>query len=197
MEEIKFALDTFYAVMAGALVMWMAAGFTMLEAGLVRGKNTVVICIKNLGLFSIAGLRLGYAISNSKRLQTWSRWRDPWPVNGFAEATGIILMNNQEFLRNWIKDVHSWVSTEGSWFVRELTLLPGIKPYPTSTNFLLLESKDSLLEMKNHLAKRNIIVRDCRSFQNLGENWLRISFQTRKNNILILSAIKEYLKSLI
>ena len=36
--------------------MWMAAGFTMLEAGLVRGKNTVVICIKNLGLFSIAGL---------------------------------------------------------------------------------------------------------------------------------------------
>ena len=36
--------------------MWMAAGFTMLEVGLVRGKNTVVICIKNLGLFSIAGL---------------------------------------------------------------------------------------------------------------------------------------------
>ena len=35
MEEIKFALDTFYAVMAGALVMWMAAGFTMLEAGTV------------------------------------------------------------------------------------------------------------------------------------------------------------------
>ena len=38
MEEIKFALDTFYAVMAGALVMWMAAGFTMLEAGLCRKK---------------------------------------------------------------------------------------------------------------------------------------------------------------
>ena len=36
--------------------MWMAAGFTMLEAGLVRSKNTVVICIKNVGLFSIAGV---------------------------------------------------------------------------------------------------------------------------------------------
>jgi len=54
MEEIKFALDTFYAVMAGALVMWMAAGFTMLEAGLVQKKDVSEIVTKNLGLYSIA-----------------------------------------------------------------------------------------------------------------------------------------------
>ena len=54
MEEISFALDTFYAVMAGALVMWMAAGFTMLEAGLVQKKDVSEIVTKNLGLYSIA-----------------------------------------------------------------------------------------------------------------------------------------------
>ncbi len=54
MEEIKFALDTFYAIMSGALVMWMAAGFTMLEAGLVQKKDVSEIITKNLGLFSIA-----------------------------------------------------------------------------------------------------------------------------------------------
>ena len=54
MEEIKFALDTFYAVMAGALVMWMAAGFTMLEAGMIKKKNAAEIVTKNLGLYSIA-----------------------------------------------------------------------------------------------------------------------------------------------
>ena len=54
MEELKFALDTFYAVMAGALVMWMAAGFTMLEAGLVQKKDVSEIVTKNLGLYSIA-----------------------------------------------------------------------------------------------------------------------------------------------
>ena len=48
MEEIKFALDTFYAVMAGALVMWMAAGFTMLEAGMIQSKNASAIVTKNL-----------------------------------------------------------------------------------------------------------------------------------------------------
>ncbi len=54
--EISFIFNTLLFCIGGFLVMWMAAGFTMLEAGLVRSKNTVVICIKNVGLFSIAGV---------------------------------------------------------------------------------------------------------------------------------------------
>ena len=54
MEELSFALDTFYAVMSGALVMFMAAGFTMLEAGLVQKKDVSEIVTKNIGLYSIA-----------------------------------------------------------------------------------------------------------------------------------------------
>jgi Amt family ammonium transporter len=54
--EISFVFNTLLFCIGGFLVMWMAAGFTMLEAGLVRSKNTVVICIKNVGLFSIAGV---------------------------------------------------------------------------------------------------------------------------------------------
>ena len=52
--QLSYALDTFYFLICGALVMWMAAGFTMLEAGLVRAKNTTVILTKNVALFSIA-----------------------------------------------------------------------------------------------------------------------------------------------
>lgn len=52
--ELAYALDTFYFLMSGALVMWMAAGFAMLEAGLVRSKNTSAILIKNISLFAIA-----------------------------------------------------------------------------------------------------------------------------------------------
>lgn len=52
--ELSYALDTFYFLVCGALVMWMAAGFTMLEAGLVRAKNTAEILTKNVGLYSIA-----------------------------------------------------------------------------------------------------------------------------------------------
>ncbi|MDX1795164.1 MAG: ammonium transporter [Hydrogenovibrio sp.] len=52
--QVSYALDTFYFLMTGALVMWMAAGFAMLEAGLVRAKNTTEILAKNVGLFAIA-----------------------------------------------------------------------------------------------------------------------------------------------
>ena len=52
--QLQYALDTFYFLVCGALVMWMAAGFSMLEAGLVRSKNTAEILTKNIGLFAIA-----------------------------------------------------------------------------------------------------------------------------------------------
>ena len=52
--ELQYALDTFYFLVSGALVMWMAAGFSMLEAGLVRSKNTAEILTKNVALFAIS-----------------------------------------------------------------------------------------------------------------------------------------------
>jgi ammonium transporter, Amt family len=52
--EVKYALDTFYFLVTGALVMWMAAGFAMLEAGLVRAKNTAEILTKNITLYAVA-----------------------------------------------------------------------------------------------------------------------------------------------
>jgi Amt family ammonium transporter len=52
--ELQYALDTFYFLVMGALVMWMAAGFSMLEAGLVRSKSTTEILTKNIALYAIA-----------------------------------------------------------------------------------------------------------------------------------------------
>ena len=51
---LQYAMDTFYFLVCGALVMWMAAGFAMLEAGLVRAKNTTEILTKNIALYAIA-----------------------------------------------------------------------------------------------------------------------------------------------
>ncbi len=63
--HLQYAIDTFYFVVCGALVMWMAAGFAMLESGLVRAKNTTEILTKNVALFAIACtmyMVCGYAI---------------------------------------------------------------------------------------------------------------------------------------
>jgi len=63
--HLQYAMDTFYFLVMGALVMWMAAGFSMLEAGLVRSKNTTEILTKNVVLYAIACtmyMVCGYAI---------------------------------------------------------------------------------------------------------------------------------------
>lgn len=63
--QLQYALDTFYFLVCGALVMWMAAGFSMLEAGLVRSKNTTEILTKNVALYAVASIMYmvcGYAI---------------------------------------------------------------------------------------------------------------------------------------
>ena len=52
--EMKYVLDTIWLLISGAFVMWMAAGFAMLEEGLVRSKNTTAILAKNITLYSVA-----------------------------------------------------------------------------------------------------------------------------------------------
>jgi Amt family ammonium transporter len=81
--ELAYALDTFYFLMSGALVMWMAAGFSMLEAGLVRAKNTAEILTKNISLYAIACimyLLIGYNLMYVGM-----------PEGGFLSAVGFLL----------------------------------------------------------------------------------------------------------
>ena len=74
LTELKYAFDTFYFLMCGALVMWMAAGFTMLESGLVRAKNTAEILTKNVALYAIACIMymlVGYQIMYGSAEAGW------------------------------------------------------------------------------------------------------------------------------
>jgi Amt family ammonium transporter len=82
--ETKYALDTFYVLVTGALVMWMAAGFAMLEGGLVRSKNTTEILTKNVALYAVACIMymlMGYSIMYpGEGVSSW------WP--GFGGTLG-------------------------------------------------------------------------------------------------------------
>jgi Amt family ammonium transporter len=85
--QLKYALDTFYFLICGALVMWMAAGFAMLEAGLVRAKNTTEILTKNIALYAIACtlyLVCGYEIMYSS------------PEGGVIPSLGFLIGSENE-----------------------------------------------------------------------------------------------------
>ena len=78
---------------------------------------------------------------------------------------------------------------------QQLAALPGITPMPSAANFLLIRAEQSLVPLREALEQRHfILLRDCRSFEGLGENWLRIGLQSRRNNRRIVRAMRRELQ---
>ena len=162
---------------------------------LVAGHSNLVVIRSLTKLYGIAGLRLGYAVAQPQRLQRWAKWRDPWPVNGIALAVGERLLSSPRRYQSWCARVQRWTATEGAWMQRQLAALPGITPMPSAVNYLLIRANRSLVPLREALEQRHrILLRDCRSFEGLGETWLRIGLQSRRNNRRIVWAMREELK---
>jgi len=159
-------------------------------------KHPNLVVIRSLTkLYGIAGLRLGYAVARPERLQRWAEWRDPWPVNGIALAVGERLLASPRRYHRWCKRVQRWTAKEGAWMEQQLAMLPGITPMPSAANYLLIRSKQSLVPLREALEQRHrILLRDCRSFEGLGENWLRIGLQSPRNNRRIVRAMRQELQ---
>ncbi len=161
---------------------------------LVETHSNLVVIRSLTKLYGIAGVRLGYAVAQPDRLQRWATWRDPWPVNGIASAMGEQLLANPRRYQRWCTKVQRWTAKEGAWLHRQLAQLPGIRPMPSAVNFLLIRSQESLVPLREALEQRHrILLRDCRSFEGLGETWLRIGLQSRRNNRRIVAALRREL----
>ena len=111
-DETVFVLNTFAFLIWGALVMWMSAGFTMLEAGSVRTKNASMICLKNIGLYSIAGLAyylIGYNLMYVDVQAVIGRFGflygptadDLALMAGQAESTAAVVAGGYSTLSDW------------------------------------------------------------------------------------------------
>ena len=110
--ELRFIFNTFSFLLWGALVMWMAAGFTMLEAGSVRTKNASVICLKNIGLYAIAGIAyylVGYNlmyIDVDSVIGSFSLLRSPSPdevalLEGVDGAREAVIATDYAVMSDW------------------------------------------------------------------------------------------------
>ncbi len=164
---------------------------------LVAEHSNLVVIRSLTKLYGIAGLRLGYAVAKPQRLQRWVDWRDPWPVNGIALAVGERLLASPRRYRRWCARVQRWTATEGAWMQQQLAAMPGITPMPSAVNYLLIRSNRSLVPLREAMEQRHrILLRDCRSFEGLGDTWLRIGVQSRRNNRRIMRAMREELQRL-
>ena len=122
--ELQFIFNTFSFLLWGALVMWMAAGFTMLESGSVRTKNASVICLKNIGLYAIAGMAyyvIGYNlmyVDVGSLIGSFSFFRSPSPdelalLAGAEGAREIVVATDYAVMSDWFFQM-VFVATAGS-----------------------------------------------------------------------------------
>jgi len=156
-------------------------------------KHPNLVVIRSLTkLYGIAGLRLGYAVAQPQRLHRWATWRDPWPINAVASAVAQELLRHPARHQAWCRRVQRWTAREGAWLRAQLAAISGLTPMPSAANFLLIRSDRSLAPLREALEHRHrILLRDCRSFEGLDEQWLRIGYQSRRRNRRIVSAIRQ------
>ena len=145
-------------------------------------------------IFNIPGLRLGYVIGSSRKINQWKINRDPWPLNSFAIKAGIDLLSNKKFYGEWTRQIHSWINIEKERVSAKLSTIKNLKVHNSSTNFFLIESKKSLLPNIKYLENKGILLRECTSFRFLGEKWARISLQSKKNNSVLCKEIQNSFK---
>ena len=112
-QESQFVFNTFSFLIWGALVMWMCAGFTMLEAGSVRTKNASVICLKNIGLYSIAGL-MYYFVGYNLMYTDVSGWIGSFTLFYGPSADELALLSGDEGAKAAV--VENGYSVMSDWF---------------------------------------------------------------------------------
>lgn len=140
--------------------------------------------------YSLPGLRLGYAIAHPDRLKRWQKWRDPWPVNVLAAAVGVAVLQDTDFQQQtW-----SWLPPTRDQLFQGLSQLPGLTPYQSAANFLLVETDTPSSQVQQALLQQHrILIRDCLSFPELGDRYFRVAVRDRPENLRLLKGLQDVL----
>lgn len=156
----------------------------------IAGNNNIIIFRSLTKIFSIPGLRLGYAVAHGNLVDKIRAHQPDWPVNIFAQSVGAELVKNEDFIRKTLKIVEQ----ERHFLYSCISEIKSLKPYKSHANFLIIEILKTGLNSKilksKLFSKNNILIRDCSNFRNLGNAFFRIAVKTRAENEKLISALR-------
>ncbi len=180
-EEILSAASESLVILDEAYVSFVDHAWV--SAGYINGNNLLILrsMTKN---YSLAGLRLGYAVGGEEVINVLSRVCPPWNVNAVAQKAGITALQCKEYLEKSRKSV----LREKKYLVSSLETL-GFLCIPSDANYFLVKVNDAAGFRKRLLVSKRLMVRDCTSF-GLPE-YIRIAPRSHKQNRILINAIKE------
>jgi len=142
--------------------------------------------------YSIPGIRLGYLLAHAKHISALKALQVPWSVNSLAQQLGVEALSQQQFA----EQTKNWLKEEIPWFSHELQKL-GLKPFPTVTNYILVQLSSELRltskELQQLMGERGILIRDGGKFRGLDNSYIRLAIKDRGSNESLIHTLQEVL----
>jgi threonine-phosphate decarboxylase len=158
--------------------------------------NPYLIILRSLTkYYALPGLRLGYLLAHSRTVAQFAAYLEPWSLNGPAQKVALACLADRSF---GLK-TERWLQRERKFLAQALIALKVFEPYPSSTNFLLVRiaNDTGALELRSFLLQKKILIRACNSFAGLGSDHFRVAVRRRKDNRLLLEALRKWTAGLL
>ncbi|MEW8993615.1 histidinol-phosphate transaminase [Clostridium sp.] len=156
----------------------------------IHNYSCIVIVRAITKFFSMAGVRLGYAISRNNELLDFIQYnQNPWTVNCFAEVAAKYALFDEKF----IDEGKNWLISEREFMKNSLNDIKIIeKVYESMGNYFLCKIKEiTSSELLKQLMEKGILIRNCNNYTGLNDSFVRIAIKTRDMNKDIIKALSE------
>ena len=153
---------------------------------LVKKYDNLFILRSLTKSFGLAGIRIGYGVGSKTIIEILKKIKIPWSVNALAQEAGVIAIKNKSHLTK----SKSIIKKESNFLKNKITKIPGFECYDSSTNFILIKTKDDSTKIQKKLLKHKILIRDCKNFRGLNNHYIRIAVKTHKDNLKLVNAME-------
>ncbi|MCL6612271.1 MAG: threonine-phosphate decarboxylase CobD [Peptococcaceae bacterium] len=183
------------AVVVDEAFMDFVAGredFTLMP--LACARRNLVVLYSMTKFFGIPGLRLGAAVACPEVIGRLKQLKDPWSVNALARVAGEAALRDESHMAETLKTVKE----EREYLFSTLSSVPGLRPFPSEANFLLVDVSGTGMksaELVEKLAAMGILVRNCANFYGLNESYIRVAVKTRPENESLVRALEKTIRT--
>jgi histidinol-phosphate aminotransferase len=139
--------------------------------------------------FSLAGLRIGYCIARDVIVESLEKIRQPFSISSVAEAAAIAALNEVVYYEK----TRGQILVERQYLFDQLSTIDGITPYPSEANFLLVRIDPPVPDLVERLTGIGVLIRNLQGLSGLEDSHVRITVGTRKQNGILLDALKKAL----
>lgn len=174
-------------------IEFAAKGEEATMAGYVNKYPNLFVIHSVTKFYGMPGIRFGYGIAARNLIETLETTRQPWSINTLAGFATLAAFSDKEFIENSKRTI----AKERNEFAKMLNKIEGLRVFTSETNFLLvkiLNPKFTSTGLREEMAKRGMLIRDCSTFVGLDDSFFRVTVRSGADNVKLVKAIEQVMK---